>query len=103
MESPRSYLERRSAEIDRALADCVQGLTHREDTAEFVREHPFAALGCSAVAGLFAARLLVTPLGKSVHAHLLRSTAALAALAMKHGPRTTAPANDAAEPTTPLG
>lgn len=87
MESPRSWLERRSAETDRELAECLDGLTHRDDVADLVREHPFAALGCGALAGFLASRLLTGPAGKSVRRHLLRSTTGLAALAMKMGRR----------------
>lgn len=100
MESPRSWLERRSAETDRELAECLDGLTHRDDAAELVREHPFAALGCGALAGFLASRLLTGPTGKSVRRHLLRSTTSLAALAMKmgrggaHAPRETGTAVD---------
>ena len=87
MESPRNWLERRSAETDRELAECLDGLAHRDDAAELVREHPFAALGCGVLAGFLALRLLTGPAGKGVRRHLLRSTTGLAALAMKMGRR----------------
>jgi hypothetical protein len=60
MQSPTDFLRSRESEVDEALGRCLRELSAEHEATEFVGKHPVAVLGGSAVAGLFASRLLLS-------------------------------------------